>query len=531
MKQRSFVSRSILERLGCAALGTCAVLLLSAGAQDTRSTRAEEVVTAARRALGWDALSASRGAVRVEGEARFLGTDAAQTILFDGAGRFVQTLAGPLGQSDGSDGRTRWTRDWTDTPRVLVLGDESNAEIGTLLTTGGWTVAGDRLDIQLAGGEPENEGEIVLAFTHADGILDGTIRLDAATHRARSVTFGSDASPSTWTFADYREHDGFFFPQKIELTQEGMTQGFETKSVERLAAVDDAAFAPRLDPPGGARFDAEVPATVEVKRAMTGHLLVHPSVNGEDLGWFIFDSGAGINCIANDVTDALSEGPFGEIGARGVGGTVTAHFWRADELALGPMSVADPIFMGLDLDFLEPYFGVEVGGILGFEFLARCIAELDMVGASIAIHDPATYELPAGGRWEDVLLYSRHPCVRASFEDKEGVFKIDTGAANDTVTMHYQVVLDLDLTKGRDTTASRAGGVGGMVETSVGKLETFLLGGHEFGAIPASFALEDKGAFSDDYVWGNIGGKLLEPFVLVFDYPNGRLGFVPREAR
>jgi hypothetical protein len=42
-------------------------------------------------------------------------------------------------------------------------------------------------------------------------------------------------------------------------------------------------------------------------------------VNGEDLGWFLFDSGAGINCISNEVVKGL-EGPFGEIGARGVGG-------------------------------------------------------------------------------------------------------------------------------------------------------------------------------------------------------------------
>lgn len=530
MKQRTSVLPDFLERLGSAALG-CALLPLPASSQVARTETAEEVVAAARHALGWDVLSASKGAVRVEGEARFLGTDAAQTILFDAAGRFVQTLEGPLQQSDGTDGRTRWTRDWTDTPRVLVLGDATNAEVSTLFTTGGWTVAEDRLEFRLVEGEPPSAGEIELAFTHADGILTGTIRIDAATHRARSVTFGTDSTPSTWTFADYRDHGGFSFPQKIEFTQEGLTQDFETKTVERLSAVEDAAFAPRLDPPDDARFDADVLPDVEVKRAMTGHLLVHPSVNGEDLGWFIFDSGAGINCIANDVTDSLSEGPFGEVAARGVGGTVAAHFWRADELSLGPMSVADPIFMGLDLDFLEPYFGVEVGGILGFEFLARCVAELDMVGAAIAIHDPATYSLSEGGRWEEVLLYSRHPCVRATFEEKEGVFKIDTGAANDTVTMHYQVVRDLDLTQGRDTTASQAGGVGGAVGVRAGQLETFLLGGHQFGAIQASFALEDKGAFSDDYVWGNIGGKLLEPFVLVFDYPQGRLGFVPRDSR
>ena len=504
--------------------------LLAPGASAAQeNASAAEIVAAARHALGWDALAGSPAAVRVTGAARFLGTDATQTLLFDGAGRYLETYDGPLRQQTGSDGRTAWSRDWTDTPRTLVLGDLADGELNELFLTGRWTAAGERLAFEPA---PSAEaGEIALAFTHADGVVTGTIRLDAATHRPRSLAYGSDGTPTTWTFHDYREHDGFAFPQRIEEVQGGHVQALDTKSVERLAVADGAVFAPRLARPTNARFDAAVAPALEVKRVASGHLLVHPKVDGEDLGWFIFDSGAGINCISTEVTEALAEGPFGEIGARGVGGDVPAHFWRADQLVLGPLTIDDPIFMGLDLAFLERPFGVPVAGILGFEFLARCVAELDMQAGAIALFDPATYALPAGGRWEDVLLYGRHPCVRASFEEREGVFKIDTGAADDTVTLHYQVVHDLDLTAGRDTQASQSGGVGGNVGTRVGQLATFTLGGHEFRALPASFALEDKGAFADDYVWGNIGGKLLEPFRLVFDYPGGRLGFVPRAGR
>jgi hypothetical protein len=493
-----------------------------------QSSQTREVVNAARRALGWDTFAASQGAVRVEGKARFLGSDAAQTILFDGRGRFVQTFEGPLRQSNGTDGHTTWVRDWTETPRKLVLGDLSSSEVSTLFLTGGWTVSEDRFDFELAA--EQAAGEISLAFTHSDGVLTGTIHLDATTRRARSVTFGSDASPTVWTFADYEDHDGFYFPRRIELVQGGLAQGLTTGTVTRLAAVDEASFAPRLAAPGDTRFDTTVPAKLEVKAVASGHLLVHPLVNGKDLGWFIFDTGAGINCISNAVTDGL-EGPLGEIGARGIGGTVPSRLWRAKELRLGPLTVNTPVFMGLDLAFLEPHFGVPVAGILGFELLARCVVEVDMDADSISLFDPATYALPDPGRWEEALLYGRQPCVRARFEEREGVFKIDTGAADDTVTFHYQVVKDLELTKDRATKPGKAGGVGGTVTTLVGELASFTLGGHEFLALPASFTLEDKGAFSDDYVWGNIGGKLLEPFRIAFDYPSGRLGFIPREQR
>jgi aspartyl protease len=516
-------------------LPLCLVVLVapSAAQAPERARTAPELVAAARQALGWNVLAAGKGALRVEGPARFLGTDATQTLVFDGHGRFAQRFDGPLSQLEVCDGRRAWTRDWTDTSRELVLGDLAEAQLAALLTTGGWTAAGEGLAFELA--EPDAADELALAFAHPDGVLRGTLALDAGTLRARRATTGDGESFTSWSFDDYREHEGLWFPHRIEFQRGGMGQAFEARSVARLPAPlpahVEAELAPPLTPPDDVRFDPETPAELEVKRVASGHLLVHPTIDGEDLGWFIFDSGAGINCIANDVTEALPEGPFGEIGARGIGGTVPARFWRAGELRLGPVRVEHPLFMGLDLAFLEPHFGVHVAGILGFEFLARVVAELDMAAGSIALHDPARYTLPEDGRWEEVLLHTRHPCVRASLEGREGIFKIDTGAANDTVTLHYPAVQLLDLLKGRTTRAGSAGGVGGFVKTSVGELSSFRLGGHEFSPLQASFALEDKGAFADAYVWGSVGGKLLEPFRLVFDYPGRRLGFVPRAGR
>lgn len=500
------------------------LLSASAHGQDLDATLA-----AAREALGWNALGAQQ-AVRVVGAARLLGTDAVQTILFDGAGDFVQTFDGPLAQENGiarGDGvdAVHWTRDWTGTPRRLVLGDLANAEVGALLLSGGWASAGDRLVFDAAAEAP---GTVTLTFHHADGVMRGDVELDAATHLPRVVHFGFDETASTWTFSGWRAHDGWPFPDRIELSSSGMTQDLRVHTVERLASAPAAAFTPRLDRPDDVRFDPEAAPELDVKRAPGGYLLVRPTVEGEDLGWFILDSGAGTNCIAASVARALAEGPFGQIPARGIGGTVPASFWKADELVLGPMTVAGPIFMELDLAFLDAAFGVKIGGILGFELFARCVAEVDMAEGVVALFDPRDYALPDDGRWEDALLYGRHPNVRATFEGHEGIFKIDTGAAGDTVTMHYQTVTDLGLLEGRETKAARTGGVGGQLPVRTGGLASFRLGGHDFTAIPASFMVEDTGALSDDYVAGNVGGQLLAPFVLVFDYPHARLGFVPR---
>lgn len=496
------------------------------GVSGVSGVPADTIVAAARRALGWDRFAGSGTVIRLAGDARMLETDARQTLLFDGRGRFVETIEGPLAQASGSDGHTTWTRDWSGTPCVLVLGDATEAQLGMLFATGRWAAQGAPLSFERVHGA--EVGPIDLRFVHADGIARGTIRLDPATHLPVEVTYGSDSTPTTWTLRDFQREAGLLVPTSVDSTQGGRSRSFIARSIESVPEADDALFEPRLAPAGDVRFDPSVAPGLEVKRVPSGHLLVRPTIDGAELGWFIFDTGAGINCIANDVAGLLPVGPFGEIGARGIGGTVAAHFFRAKELALGPLRVTDPLFMGLDLAFLEEPFGVKVAGILGYELLARCVAEVDVGAAEIALFDPAFYELSAGGRWEEALIYARHPCVRATFEGHERVFRVDTGAAGDTVTLHYQTVADLDLLQGRATSEGKTGGVGGTVGTRDGELASFTLGGHEFGTIRAAFMLEDKGALSDDYVAGNIGGQLLKPFRLVFDYPHRRLGFIPR---
>jgi len=494
-------------------------------ADSTRSLTAEDVAARAREALGWSQLSESGGAVRWRGDEHRLGVDATQVLLFDAHGRFVRTSDGPLPQREGFDGRIGWTRDWTDTPRELVLGDLAEARIGELLSTGCWTTASDCLQFEL--GPSASEDEIVLEFQYADGVQRGAIVIDAKSWLPRSATHGPDGRKTRWSFDEYEAHGELRLPSRIEFAADNMTSRIELRSVERLAAIESAAFTPQLAAPKDTRFVADVASKLEVKRVRTGHLLVHPLLDGRDLGWFIFDSGAGTNCISTAVVEGL-QGPFGEISARGIGGHVAAHFWRATELSLGPIVVDSPVFMELDLAFLEKPFGVPIGGILGYELLARCVAEVDMQRGEVALFEPGKFTLPTGGQWSPAVLYGRHPCVRASVEGQEGTFRLDTGAAGDTVSMHVATVRALGLLEGRETKASLAGGVGGNVATRSGTLSSFVLGGRTFRDLAAEFSTEEKGAFDDPYTWGNIGGKLLEPFRLVFDYPATRVGFVER---
>lgn len=275
---------------------------------------------------------------------------------------------------------------------------------------------------------------------------------------------------------------------------------------------------------GEAVFDSAGAANIEVLRAKTGHLLVRPIVNGKQVGWFIFDTAAGICVISTPHAEAFGLDDAGEIQAEGVGGSKAAGLKRAKTFALGPVTLRNHPIMITDLSFLKQHLGEEIIGVVGFGVFSKCVAEIDVSTPRIAIHDPATYKL-AKGEWTALDLSKRVPAVKARFEDHDGSYRIDTGK-NGYVTFHQPAVEKWDLLKNRELTDAKLGGVGGFVAAKQGKIAWFELGGVRTENVSATFATEAKGNFAETDMAGTIGGDMLRPFVVVFDYTHERVAFV-----
>lgn len=299
--------------------------------------------------------------------------------------------------------------------------------------------------------------------------------------------------------------------------QDGADQGAPPEATDpTIGALDSA----------GVAFDPAIAAELEVKRAPTGHLLVRPRINGQEAGWFIFDTGAGIEVISTPHVERLGLTGAGSVEAVGVGGGENAKLVKAGALALGPMTLTDHVMMVSDLAFLTPHLGEEIVGVIGFGVLSRCIAEMDLSEGRVALHAPDEGALQ-GLAWTDLVLEGRVPAVRAMFEGHEGVFRLDTGS-NGHVTFHQPAVKKWKLIADRELTDTKLGGVGGFVAAKEGTLAWFEIGGLRTEDVPASFAIEAKGTFADTKRDGNIGVELLKPFTLYFDYAGERIAFVKR---
>lgn len=506
-----------------------------AAAASASPTTAASAVNAtlerARQAIGLHTLKPDE-ALRLHGVGDLMGSPVEFDLLLDARGRFVQTFSGALARAVGFDGERVWTHDLAGEQLEATLGDREEALMTAWLIAGWWSHPGTTLEVR-AGEKSET-----LVVSMPGGLTSTEVLIDAdgmprqwaggvESNRVRTTTSGTVRSGTG--------ANALVYPSEFKSTNEtiGGGGGLEVSSVERVKLADtDKAFAMRIKPPEDVVFDPAAASELEIKKAKTGHTLVKALVNGQDLGWFIFDTGAGANCLGTHVLDRVAHTRVSEVRMTGVGATVQSSFVRPESLRVGPVTINTPLMATLDTAFLTNVMGAEIAGIVGYGTMHRCVVEIDKAdprtgGPRVALYNPKTFQRD-GLTWQPIKVYERVPCVRAEFEGHEGWFRLDTGS-NKFLSFHSPAVKEFDLLANRETTDTQLGGVGGMVKAKAGTIASFTFAGVTTRDAKVDFALGDRGTFADPYVLGNIGSKALEPFVMIFDYQNSRAAFVKRE--
>jgi hypothetical protein len=308
------------------------------------------------------------------------------------------------------------------------------------------------------------------------------------------------------------------------------------------AASADPADPPPADPSQIALV-GKLPVELKARRTRVGLLLVRPQINGQDAGWFILDTGAGMSCIDAQLAQKLKLPEAGGVSARGSGGRNETKLRKYESLALGPVQIKDSTVVELNLSAIALAIGHPIDGIIGYECFLPAVYEIDFVGERVTIYDFKTYQLPPrattqsptqpatqpASPWQPITMYDRRPCTPASIEAHEpGLFLIDSGATG-FVTVHGPAVKKLKLLEGRDTSVTGFGGVGGIRAARSGKLESFSIASRKLTGVPTVFSQADEGSLADETVQGIVGTQLLEQFRVIVDYPGKRLALLAKE--
>ncbi len=513
--------------LPCSAIAACTGLSAPAVPSGLEPQNAQQVLEKVRAGLNYTALLAQKSGIVMRGPTTFADLESQGTLMFTPAGSVLTEITGPVGATVGYDGKTAWERNESGIVRIYpLIENDARATVCEFLS-GAWLSGQTRLEFALEA-DRSTDATLVLSYTRPGTPLHGTVEIDRATAEPRRFDMEGGTNHDTVELSEYADYNGAKLCRKLVYQTEG-----HVHSIMRFTEVSAAPtfirspYEPVLGRPDNFRFDAAVSPAIEIKKAKTGHHLVKALVNGQDIGWFIFDSGAGTEVLSTKAAEKLGLKLFGKLPVKGVGGSVDSGFYRPDSLVVGPMTIDKPLFVGLDLSMLSGLMGDEIAGVVGYGILGRSTVVVDDAAGSIELHDPDKFHLE-GAAWTEVLLYGRHAVIKGAVEGHEGYLRLDTGAAQTTITMHAPAVAKYKMLEDRELSNVMLGGVGGMIEARSGKIKSIEFGGRKTENVEATFALPDKGAMNDPGTLGNVGGALLKPFILVFDYPNRRMAFIPR---
>ena len=457
------------------------------------------------------------------GSGEAMGMDLTLQVRYDADGRFVFSGRGHFMLGMGYDGNEVWRQGPSGDTRVLSPSETYDVLVPQWLITGFWVTSASPLILKESK-EDVDKDEAALTIGMKGSPLEGTLIIDAKRWLPKTFTINDGGADHVIVFDEWMQSGGRYVPRKLHTESGGKETGrFLLDGYRPDDDIAEDTYTPPADRIDLA-FDTNVSARVEARRGRWGHHFVEPLVNGEKVGWFTVDTGAGMTHIDKEVFDKLDLEVVGETKSTGIGGMVEEKVTIIESIEIGPLTIRNLPVIVSDIDALS--LGIpDERGLLGMDFMRHCVMEYDQKNSTIALYNPTSYELPHGD-WKRLLSHNGKPLVAMPYEGRDGLFTIDTGNPG-AVIVSPHTVEKYDLLEGRSTTSGTLGGIGGRVAVEKGTFEWVEWGDKHFKDVPADFIVKNQGAGAVRSRDGIIGTDLLRRYLVVFDMQHGRIAYLP----
>ncbi len=464
----------------------------------------------------------SRYQVRLIGQSKESGLPGKAVFQFDGTGKWMLRTESSLGRSSGFDGKDYWGTARCGFCRTLCFDSRDDGRLFYLVLSHQWLKPNSGVEVALAPEQTEPDGYLMKVRLKDTG-KEVRLVINKSSYLPVKVLSKSPAGQTVTTFSGWKDFKGLKLASSVQ-TEEGGVKGsldFAGQDASGYSAMD---YSRPANPSGDSQFDKSKPTKVEVKRLSSGHILVHPLVNGKDVGWFFLDSGAEVMVIDKAAADSLKLEAIGETVVGGIGGVGKSQFRNVEKFELGPVTMGGRTFLELDLSAIGKALNTSIAGIVGHDFFYRSVVDINSTVDEVNIYDPGTFKL-GSGKWTKMLIDGGLPSVESKFEGGQGWFGIDTGS-NAGATFNAPAVEKMKLLEGRETTPTKFGGYGGYSDGRMGSLAWFELGGQRVEKVRAGFSLAKNGALMNEYLVGSIGQQIIRQMRMTFDFSHERVSFV-----
>ncbi|SYZ71863.1 conserved exported hypothetical protein [Candidatus Zixiibacteriota bacterium] len=355
----------------------------------------------------------------------------------------------------------------------------------------------------------------------------------------KSVSINPEGENITW-YSDYRPVDGILnaFRQDALSLPTGQRQTVEMTKFEVNIPIDSSLFEPPKQDVRDFKFANGKSAENIPFQFIERHIYLNVTINGKTSLW-ILDSGAGRSVL--DSTFAANAGlkMEGNIKGQGVSRVVDVSFTTIPQYSLEGLEIDQQKIMAISLQGLfHKIMGLEVAGILGYDFLSRFVTRIDYAKEQISFYDPDSFSYSGDGTIINAPLSQDNMFhVPMTVDSKDsGLWNLDLGAGNVDFHFPYAESIGLINQKGIDALGF---GAGGDMHTRSRKFTSIKFAGFTLDKPIISWPLEKgQGAFSGRELVGNIGNDLLHNFVIYLDYKRGQVivekgaafgQFIPRD--
>jgi PDZ domain/Aspartyl protease len=509
-----------------------AVLALAAAAHaEPVAPTAEAVLAANRAAMAGTPSAGTLHVVYAWNGSGLTGTQTQDTDLASGA--FVDAQqAGGIGEGDGFDTRVPWMRDISGANTPEQGGDKPPLAIDEAYRRANRWWAPDRGGADIAWlGRTMREGRLAdHLLVKAPGGKPFDAWFDAGSHLLVEIDEDDGFFHTRALYQDWRPQNGAPMAHQVINDPGQGPDSYEHLTLQSAMVGPPRpldAYACPPDPPTGGHIDGGAASVTLPFRLLNNHVYVQARIDGQGPFTFIVDSG-GHTLISPQLVERLGLRSIGQFQTNGAGeGHQSSGFVGIPDLALGALHLRDQV--GFATSVYDPSIeGIAVDGMVGFELIRRFATRIDYGARTITFTDPARFKPTNAGDPVPFVFYDHLPQVRGFIADLPARLDIDTGSRSEIdITAPFVAAHDLRTRFTPGVTAVTGWGVGGKVTSYVARLPSLALGDQTIAQPVADIDSAKGGAFSDSNMDGNVGGGVLQRFVVTLDYAHQILWLKP----
>jgi hypothetical protein len=443
---------------------------------------------------------------------------------------FTSFQLGVFTGAEGFDGWTVWSQDPSKHAHAEEGGDAKEEAVNDAYrrSLAYWFPERWEGVIEYSGLKQENDRQFQVIRMTPRGGRAFDLWIDVKTYLLDRIVEKTAMETRTTYLSDYREISGVKIAYLSRSTngEARYDQLITVQSVELNAPLNDEIFRMPGPPPPDFAISGGQSSTTVPFELLNNHIYVQATLNGKGPFRLLCDTG-GQNIVAVDLARELGLKSEGALQGRGVGEkSEDVGLTKVQTLQIGEATLSNQVFAVYALSALGDVEGMPIQGLVGYEVFKRFVVTIDYEHGRLTLTLPSAFSYARTGTVVPFKFNGQIPQVEGEIDGLSGKFDIDTGSrASLTILAPFAEKHNLKTRYKPKVETMTGWGVGGPARGLVTRTKVLKLGSVIVENPLAEISVQTKGAFTDPYVAGNVGGGVLKRFNVIFDYDKQRLIF------